>query len=1100
MDNLVESLKHLRDTRVHQFDLSEIYHYSSRFAALPQIHHQANPDPEFTSQSLHEFRIELPDQGIRAAAAAPLLSEAITEAANSFIAQTQNRCTATSFESAIDDAVPLTVKNASTFLRFYLSKHGKSSEIDARCTQKRFNSTNVHYGTLYIDGQPVTDPIMADSDKVAWTLARLAGAVHLISKEPSLWTEFVQETTGGETHLANSVSTTMTPEALAAIQTCLEHLQKTCSVDKSAIKEQPSKAIESLSPGALTTWKHTANPIDPGLLLVNHHTPEEARNLRNALPARRHAKQILDSIKENAVSVIIGSTGSGKSSQIPQMVLEDDPNANIMITLPRKLTATAIARRVAYERGEEMGQSIGYRLRWKAMNRSSRCGITYSTTGILVEDLLRAEDSVLDTLSHIFVDETHERDIPIDFLLALLKRAVKRRANSSKPFPKIIIMSADAESRLVEKYMGAVSENGESIPVPRIVIPDSAQSAHRYFLEDVLLTLFSAHPAEDMVPLISDLSTAQHISAEKDLIALNFPEGNDDTKSVISDTLLEPIAREPPLLEKDHFVPLGLIAATVAHIAKNEGDGVILVLLPGLDVMKRLEQMLYDRPLGVDFTDEDKFELFRLHSGLGEVNSETLRKAKEGRRKIILSTNIAENGVNIPEVRYVVDSGKKHDTAYDPTTSLRDITSGWIDKSDLYQRQGCAGQTGDGFYYAMFTKARCDTLESAVPGVTLARFETECLQLAATIPELPVQNFLRELPEPPSQDRIDGTISNLKSLGAFDDSGNITALGRILSVLPISPMAGKIVILGILLRCLEPALILGAAIDSRPLFIPSRSERACNSPRRNFAGKSNSDYIATMRAYQDIRIISSKDGQDAAQEFCLNNAMSYPTYLGLEECVESMVSTLRHFNLISESQADGPLNGGPLNENSGNLSLLRALISGAVAPNLAGKPSDGGKGWQTSRIPKAVLSNKSTNSLLKSWAGRMVAYGEAVRFHVDADVILMDTTSLHPLTACLFGEELAREDNTLLVNSFFPIKVKSPIGLFESDAKAAGTVVETKRLLDKAFTAFYEKRANNSMSEADELEYQSLAAQIANMTTTFSDGRRPSRPLIRRIR
>ncbi|DAA78021.1 TPA_exp: Uncharacterized protein A8136_5724 [Trichophyton benhamiae CBS 112371] len=1095
LNKIAQSFKTLWDMRAHRFDLSDVYHYASRFASLPEIHYRSTPEPGFTSYAQHEVRIELPGQNIKSVATGDFLPRVVTEASRSFIAQTPRQGIPGNHERIKDDSA-LTVDVAPNLLNFYLSKYDQSSEIESRCTQENFGPSTVYYGTLYIDGQPVSKPVMADSAKLAKSLARLAGAVHLISKNPSLWPDFINEMR--ETSpVVHSVSVSMSSETLSAIQTSLENIYYPSPKGQTKTKETCPNNIESLFPNVLASAVRQAESVDPPFLPFSNRPLEESLHARNSLPARKHAKQILDTINEHTVSIIVGSTGSGKTSQIPQMVLEHSPSSNIMVTQPRRVTTTTMARRVAFERGEALGKSVGYEIRWDAIKPSSNNGITYRTTGVMLLDMLRRGDEILDTVSHIFVDETHERDTPTDLLLALLRREINRRSNASMSIPKIIIMTADPETAALETYMGAVSENGEPNPATRMVIPNSSHPVQRYFLEDILHSLFSNHSAEDLMPLLSDTSTSQHIASEKDLITPEPSEGNDEAKLPIPNALLEEATANAPINEKEHFVPLGLTAATIAHIAKTEEEGVILALFPGLDVMKRLETLLYDHPLGVDFSDRTKFQIFKLHSGLGDIDENVLRPAKDGCRKIILSTNIAENSINIPEVRYVVDSGKKHDSVYDPSTGLRKVVGGWVDKLAIHQREACASRTGNGSYYATFTQSRYDALtRSTPPRIYVDEIETESLQLRATLPDLPLRDFMRQVPNPPSLDRLNSTTANLQSIGAIDNNGDITALGRILSLLPVPLKAGKMVMLGILLRCFEPALILGAATHARSLFIPSRSERWYNSPRRKFAGETNSDHIAILRAYRKINQISNKHGQEAARKYCLQHSMSHATYLDMELFISRITLTLRHLNLIPATESESGEN--ILNENSGDHSVLRALITATVTPNIAIKPSDSGGQWHTKRFPAAVVSNKSTNSFQKSWAGRMLAFNEALNFHSEADAIMMDTTSVHPLMACLFGGNLSREDNALFLDSHLAVKIKSLDGSMESGSRAASAVVKARKLIDKASEDFFnDLTSNRSWAEA-ESDRRRLATEIKSIIDTLPDTRQ-SGPLIRKM-
>ena len=150
---------------------------------------------------------------------------------------------------------------------------------------------------------------------------------------------------------------------------------------------------------------------------------------RAKLPAWKQAEEVVKAVRANSVTVISGETGCGKTTQVPQFILDDlirsgaGGAANIVCTQPRRLSAVGVAERVARERGEGIGQSVGYQIRLESKKSADTC-MLFCTTGILLRRL--SEDTELGGVSHVIVDEVHERSVDGDFLLILLARLVRR--------------------------------------------------------------------------------------------------------------------------------------------------------------------------------------------------------------------------------------------------------------------------------------------------------------------------------------------------------------------------------------------------------------------------------------------------------------------------------------------------------------------------------------------------------------------------------------------------------------------------------------------------------------------------------------------------
>ncbi|KAE9421264.1 hypothetical protein Angca_004957, partial [Angiostrongylus cantonensis] len=204
----------------------------------------------------------------------------------------------------------------------------------------------------------------------------------------------------------------------------------------------------------------------------------EIQRQRTKLPAYQQRADVLRAINEHKVVLITGGTGCGKTTQVPQFLLEDahenQQPLRIVCTQPRRLPAIAVASRVARERGEALGSTVGYHIRLE-QRTSPQTVLTYCTSGVLLR-MLTQDDAATD-ISHIILDEIHEREQNTDYLLIALKQALKKRNDL-----KVILMSATMEGNLMlfTKYFG------EKVEVKHINIRSRLYNVERFFLGDVI--------------------------------------------------------------------------------------------------------------------------------------------------------------------------------------------------------------------------------------------------------------------------------------------------------------------------------------------------------------------------------------------------------------------------------------------------------------------------------------------------------------------------------------------------------------------------------------------------------------------------------------
>lgn len=167
---------------------------------------------------------------------------------------------------------------------------------------------------------------------------------------------------------------------------------------------------------------------------------------RKSLPIYLKKKEIIDVISDNPFSIIIGETGSGKTTQIPQYILEHFPNSRIVITQPRRVAAIQMSKRVSYEMGVKLGTKVGYTIRFNDYTCKDT-QIKFVTDGILVRECLN--NNSLEGYDFIILDEAHERSLFTDILLALIKQAVSRSNNRLK----LIVTSATLNKTLFSSYL-----------------------------------------------------------------------------------------------------------------------------------------------------------------------------------------------------------------------------------------------------------------------------------------------------------------------------------------------------------------------------------------------------------------------------------------------------------------------------------------------------------------------------------------------------------------------------------------------------------------------------------------------------------------------
>lgn len=767
-------------------------------------------------------------------------------------------------------------------------------------------------------------------------------------------------------------------------------------------------------------------------------------------------------------------------AQVPQILLEKaiqegkGAECNIICTQPRRIAATSVAQRVAVERNEPLRESVGYHVRFDSKLPQAGGSVTYCTTGILLQQLRNSADEALEGVTHLVIDEVHERDILIDFLLIILKRVLKERKILGKPDVKVVLMSATMDTDLFSNYFQQRDEYGQLVPCPDLSVPGRTFPVKEVYLEDIGELLQKSHSSQEL-SLLKEQDTKEFMAIEYNLqpvsnaasrVASRVPSrvpsraasARDDPEDDGADATINwkqeiRIGLDGQVVlsseKQDAIVPIGLLSTVVAHIAKTTEDGAMLVFLPGLEEIQAVEEMLRTKnPLGINFNDESKFKICLLHSSIPNQN-EVFNDVPQGCRKVILSTNIAETSVTIPDVKYVVDSGKMREKQYEQARRITQLVCTWISKSNSKQRAGRAGRVQNGNYWALFSRGRFDSLRATgLPEMLRSDLQEICLDIKAQGFTDPVAQFLSEAIEPPVPSVIDSSISQLRTLGALNDDESLTPLGRVLATMPVEPALGKMILLAVIFRCLDPIIILGASAAARDLFVSPPERRAeANRAKHAFVRGTGSDHMAMINAFREWRWIRDQEGTFAASRFSDQNFLHRGALRSLDQTTEQIEEILVSAGIIpptKKTQRYQSEIGHPrLNDNANCVPLIKALTLAGMYPNLG--ISTGPRKFRTAGENFTMIHPTSVH-----YGGRgedplpfgsLVAYSTKARSNDGSTILLRTVTESSPLVATLFGGKLRSYGNTLEIDSWLPFLVA---------VQTAKVTADFRKCLDRA--------------------------------------------------
>ncbi|KAM0788761.1 hypothetical protein ACM66B_002852 [Microbotryomycetes sp. NB124-2] len=631
---------------------------------------------------------------------------------------------------------------------------------------------------------------------------------------------------------------------------------------------------------------------------------QEMLQQRANLPIAAYRSMITQMIEQSQCMVLCGETGCGKSTQVPSFIVEHDMrkgrHVKVFCTEPRRISAISLAQRVSAELGEgtnacgTRNSLVGYSIRLdSAVSASTR--IVYATTGIVLR-MLEGANSLSDC-THIIIDEVHERSIDSDFLLIILRQLLEVRKDL-----KVILMSATVDADKISAYMGGC---------PVVTVPGRTFPVESYFLEDVVeMTGYHLDPYSDS-PYVARNKRSYGGRPQRRALDDDVPDDDDEDSDKDSGglALRGTLSRQTEITldcMDHHAINFDLIVRLLESLCFSEPSLVqysaaTLVFLPSLESIRRLTDLLEaHRAFG-----SREFLVLPLHSMLSNENqSLVFNVPRKGVRKIVISTNIAETGVTIPDITAVIDTGKHREMRFDEKRQISRLVETFVAQSNAKQRRGRAGRVQEGVCFHLFTRHRHDSYMQEHPQPEMLRLSLQDLALRIKIMKIgssSIEDVLLQALDPPSQLNIQRAVASLVEAKALTMTEDITPLGRHLAKLPMDVHLGKFLIMSCIFSCLDAALTITAALNSKsPWVTPFGREAEADAVKRNFKVE-NSDFLTTYNAYATWR---EACGNGYEREFCRKNFLSQQNLQMIEELRQQYFSFLVDAGFIQCTEAE----------------------------------------------------------------------------------------------------------------------------------------------------------------------------------------------------
>ena len=576
-------------------------------------------------------------------------------------------------------------------------------------------------------------------------------------------------------------------------------------------KKKKQKTSEGGDDGAGGVNPWTGRPYTPKYY--------EILKKRKDLPVWQQQEEFTETLAKNQTLILVGETGSGKTTQIPQFVVEagyTNDGKMCVCTQPRRVAAMSVARRVADEMDVTIGEEVGYSIRFEEAT-GPKTFMKYSTDGMLLREAMT--DPLLSRYSVIVIDEAHERTLATDVLFGLLKEVLLKREDL-----KVVVMSATLEA---EKFQGYFLE------APLMRVPGRLHPVEIFYTQD---------PERDY--LEAAIRTAVQIHAcEPPGDILIFLTGEEE----IEDACMK-IRRE------------------IGNAGDKVGDAKVVPLYASLPPQQ--QQKIFDE-------------------------APPPRNGIAG-RKIVVSTNIAETSLTIDGIVYVLDPGFSKQKVYNPRIRVESLLVSPISRASAHQRAGRAGRTRPGKCFRLYTEAsfKKDLQEQTYPEILRSNLGSVVLQLKKLgIDDLVHFDFM----DPPAPETLMRALELLNYLGALDDDGNLTQVGKVMSEFPLDPQLAKMVCVSPQFTCANEILTITAMLSvPNPFIRPRDQQKEADDAKAQFSHVEG-DHLTLLNAYHAFK----QNGEDS--QWAWNNYLNFRAMKSADNVRSQLMRIANRYNMNLQS-------------------------------------------------------------------------------------------------------------------------------------------------------------------------------------------------------
>ena len=545
--------------------------------------------------------------------------------------------------------------------------------------------------------------------------------------------------------------------------------------------------------------------------------------MNSSLPIWEIHGAIVGALRAGNRLVLVAPTGSGKTTQVPQMLLDAGlaGDKKIVVLQPRRVAARTVAARVAWERKVKLGAEFGYQIRFDDVT-SLGTRICFITEGILLRWL--QDDRALADVGVVLFDEFHERNLLSDVARALIKQLQKTK----RPDLKMIVMSATLDAEPVADYLSINKSESPSSALRAPSLPVGEMDGMR-----------GTRPAEQGEAKDRSILSTNSPSENS---ALRIPHSAFACPILVSEGQSYPV--EVNYLESHDERPVTEQAADAIERIVNSGEpGDILVFMPGVGKI--------NGTIGAcrAINARERLAFIPLHGEL-QPEEQDLAFAPNQLRKVVVATNVAETSVTIDGIRHVVDSGQARIARYDAERGIGTLTIEEISRASADQRKGRAGRTAPGTCHRLWTESgQLNRPERNTPEIQ----RSDLAEVVLLLHSLHIRKAAHfDWLDKPDATAVERAENLLRILGALDpDTDELTEVGRRMMRLPMHPRYSRLLIEAANCGCARAAALCAALVSGRDLLQRlRRDDKHIAEARELFEASQDSDFFTLMRAYQ----------------------------------------------------------------------------------------------------------------------------------------------------------------------------------------------------------------------------------------------------------